>query len=136
MSQEASKGFAVQGKVQFPETVMSVCFTVHKDLPHFVAVLSNNTLVGAAVPLQPAANRREPFTNEECKLFYRKIDRGSQMVSATQAGDIFVNGEDKLMKQYGFPEEVWENIEFKKPPPAPIQELSSHSIGTTCWDYS
>jgi len=136
LSQEASKGFAVYGKVVLSDTVLSICFTTHNNLPHFVAVLSNSTLAGGAVPLKPADNRREPLTEKECQLFYRKIDRGSNMVSATQTGEIYIYGDDKLMKQYAFPEEKWENIEFKKPPPAPTQELSSHSIGTTCWDFS
>ena len=50
--------------------------------------------------------------------------------------DIYVSGEDKLLKKYEYPDQPWANIEFKKPPNAPLQELSNHSIGTVCWDVS
>jgi len=137
MSQESTKGFAVYGFIKFPGNVMSTCFTTHKDMPHILAVLSNNVLAGCAVPLKQAANRRENFTEAECKMFFRKIDRGSNMVSSSIiTGDIYVHGQDKLMKKYDFPEEKWENIEYRKAPPAPVMELSSHSIGTACWDFS
>jgi len=51
-------------------------------------------------------------------------------------GDIFVSGEDKLLKKYDYPTDLWGAIEFKKPPHAPTLELASHSIGTICWDFS
>ena len=51
---------------------------------------------------------------------YRKIDRGTNLVMAnSQNHDIFVSGEDKLLKKYDYPDQPWSAIEFKKPPAAP-----------------
>jgi hypothetical protein len=102
-----------------------------------LAVLSNNLLAGAKAPLKESDNRRVPLSEEVCPILYRKIDRGSNLVMAnSQNQDIFVSGVDKLLKQYKCPEDPWRKVEFRKPPPAPLQELNSHSIGTVCWDVS
>ena len=68
---------------------------------------------------------------------YRKVDRGSNLVmSSHSTGEIYVVGEDKILKQYDQPADLWAAIEFKKPPAAPVKEMPSHSIATTCWDVS
>jgi len=49
----------------------------------------------------------EPLTHEEVEVRYRKIDKGSQLIIANQiTGDIFVTGEDKLLKKYEYPNET------------------------------
>jgi len=70
-------------------------------------------------------------------MAYRKVDRGSNLIMANFfTGEIFVTGEDKLLKKYEYPTEKVELIDFKRAPPPPIEELLSHSIGTTSWDFS
>ena len=51
-------------------------------------------------------------------------------------GDIFVTGEDKFLKKYEYPAEAFNKIDFKKAPNAPLDELKSHDIATTCYDFS
>ena len=51
-------------------------------------------------------------------------------------GDIYVTGDDKLLKKYEYPADRIEIIDFKRAPPAPVEEMISHSIGTTCWDVA
>jgi WD40 repeat protein len=51
-------------------------------------------------------------------------------------GDIYVTGEDKLLKKYQYPTENIDSIDWKRAPPAPEEEHLSHSIGTTCWDIA
>ncbi len=68
---------------------------------------------------------------------YRKIDRGSLLVIPnTMTGDLYVTGEDKLLKKYDFPNEHFSKLDMKKAPLPPIEELKSHDIGTTCWHVS
>ena len=68
---------------------------------------------------------------------YRKIDKGMSLVTSNIfTGDIFVTGEDKFLKRYEFPTEQFSKIDFKKAPNAPIDEIKSHDIGTTCFDFS
>ena len=100
-----------------------------------LAVLSNNLLTGAKVPTRVTGTRMEPLSHEEVDVKYRKVDKGSQLVIANQVtGDIFVAGEDKLLKKYEYPNETLSQIDFKRAPQAPTEEHTSHSVGTTCWD--
>jgi hypothetical protein len=67
-------------------------------------MLANGLLAGATVPVQAAANRMEPIPESEAKILYRKVDRGSKIVMANFSnGDIFVTGDDKLLKKYEYP---------------------------------
>jgi hypothetical protein len=50
--------------------------------------------------------------------------------------DLFVVGEDKLLKKYEFPNEPFSKIDFKKAPAAPLEEHKSHDIATTCYHAS
>ena len=73
------------------------------------------------VPLATAANLREPFTDDEVSIFYRKIDNGSDLVMANPTnGDIFICGKDKILKKYEYPTDKFKGIDFKKAPNAPI----------------
>lgn len=80
----------------------------------------------------------EPIADSITKPMYRKVDRGLNIVmSNIYNGDIYLCGEDRLLKKYEYPTETYAKLDFKKPPGAPIdQELKSHDLGTTCWDYS
>lgn len=79
----------------------------------------------------------EPIPESISKPAYRKIDRGINMVmSNIYNGDIFVCGDDKLLKKYEYPTEQFNKLDFKKPPNAPLEELPSHDVGTTCWDFA
>jgi len=125
------------GYFKFCGNIQSLCFTSHDSKSSILAVLSNNLLAGAYLPAEAVENRRIPFTEEAAPVCYRKIDRGSNMVMANPStGDIFVTGEDKLLKKYAFPEDKLDACDWKMPPKVPSLELPSHSIGTSCWDYS
>jgi WD40 repeat protein len=125
------------GFFKFEGYVLSACLSNNSGVPCILACLSNNLLAGALVPLATAANLREPFTDDEVSIFYRKIDNGSDLVMANPTnGDIFICGKDKILKKYEYPTDKFKGIDFKKAPNAPIQELNSHSIGTLCWGLS
>jgi len=82
-------------------------------------------------------NRVEPIPSEEANYTYRKVDRGSNMVLSSQStSEIYVTGEDKLLKRYEFPTDKMIQIDFKRAPPAPVEEHFSHSIGTNCFDIN
>ena len=84
-----------------------------------------------------AQNRMIPMPAAEANILYRKIDKGSNLVISNEiTGDIFVSGEDKLLKKYELPAETITQIDVKRAPVAPVEEHNSHSIGTTCWDVT
>lgn len=102
-----------------------------------VVVLSNNLLGSATVPTKAASNRMIPLHADEANVLYRKIDKGSKLVITNEVtGDIFVTGEDRLLKKYEFPSEKIDQIDIKRAPVAPIEEHTSHPIGTTTYDVS
>ena len=102
-----------------------------------VVVLSNNLLGAATVPTKAAINRMIPMPAEEANILYRKIDKGSNLVMTNEiTGEIFVCGDDRLLKKYEFPAEKITQIDTKRAPVAPVEEHQSHSIGTTSWDIS
>jgi len=46
----------------------------------------------------------EAYPDEEACVVYRKIDRNSRIVITNYTnGDIFVSGDDKLLKKYEYP---------------------------------
>jgi WD40 repeat protein len=51
-------------------------------------------------------------------------------------GDLYVTGDDKLLKKYDYPNEHFSKLDMKKAPIPPVEELKSHDIGTTCWHSS
>ena len=104
-----------------------------------IALLSNSLLAGINLPekLDGSINRMEPLPESITKPFYRKIDKGMTLIMANVFnGDIFVSGEDRFLKKYEYPSDPISKIDFKRAPNAPIEELKSHDIGTTCWDIS
>jgi hypothetical protein len=51
-------------------------------------------------------NRIEPIPASDSNILYRKVDKGSNIVMhCVSTGDIFVCGEDKLLKRYEYPNE-------------------------------
>lgn len=119
--------------------MLSATFTSHNGLTALLVLLENNLLAGATVPLKPIENRRVPISDEESSIFYRKIDKGLNLIMAnhvTQELFLVGSGQDKVMKKYEFPNEKFEKLDLKKPPTAPLEEIPSHSIGTNCWHIS
>ncbi len=48
---------------------------------------------------------------------YRKVDKGSYIVmQCISNGDIYVTGEDKLLKRYEYPNEKISKIDWKRAP--------------------
>ena len=79
----------------------------------------------------------EPLPDILTKPMYRKIDRGINIViSNIYNSEIYVCGDDKFLKKYEYPNEHITKIDFKKAPNAPLEELKSHDLHTTCWDFS
>jgi hypothetical protein len=117
LSQDPSQKFQVNGYVQFDGKVLSAAFHVEKGEPQILALLENNLLAGAKVPQRVTGTRMEPLSHEEVEVRYRKVDRGSALVIANQlTGDIFVTGDDKLLKKYEYPSETMEQMDFKRAP--------------------
>lgn len=116
----------------------STCFCVHDNQVRVLALLSNATLCGFHLPEKPQdGTKMEQLSEAVTKPLYRKIDKGMSLVTSNIfTGDIFVTGEDKFLKRYEFPAEHFSKIDFKKAPNAPIDEIKSHDIGTTCFDFS
>ena len=92
------------GFFRFEGLVHSACFVKHDGQTKVLAMLANGLLAGVNVPVQPAANRIEPYPEADAPILYRKVDRGSKMVMANyHTGDIYLTGTDKLLKKYEFP---------------------------------
>lgn len=137
LSAEAEREFQVLGYVKFTGFVESATFCIKEGKLRIVAILSNCLLAGATVPMGSAENRMEPFADDIADIKYRKIDKNSNLVISNHTnGDIFVSGEDRLLKKYDYPVDQLKHLDFKRAPPAPIEEFNSHSIGTTCFDVS
>jgi WD40 repeat protein len=136
LSQSAAQAFEVLGFLEFDAKVCSASFVKNDGKLKVMAVLSNNLLGVANAPSKPCANRMVPMPQEEAEIAYRKIDKASALVIANEAleDNIYVTGDDKLLKKYEFPTDKISQIDTKRAPPAPIEEHESHSIGTTCWD--
>jgi WD40 repeat protein len=58
------------------------------------------------------------------------------IIPNSQTGDLWVTGEDKLLKKYEFPSEHFSKLDMKKAPVPPVEEIKSHDVGTTCWHSS
>lgn len=102
-----------------------------------VTVLTNNLIGAATIPTKAAPNRMIPMPADEANIVYRKIDKGSNLVITNEVtGDLFVSGDDRLLKKYDFPTEKIDQIDIKRAPMAPVEEHTSHPIGTTTWDVS
>ena len=137
LSQEAGQKFVVLGYITFEGTIKSASFAKVDGEVRVVAVLHNNLLAGAVVPTRPAENRLEPLPDSVAKPLYRKIDRGSNLVITTfSGGEILVTGEDKLLKTYEYPTEKIDQIDWKRAPAPPAEEVNSHAVGTACWHES
>ena len=103
----SAERYVVKGFVRFDGTILSACFHKEDGVDRLLVVLSNNLLACADVPKNVAINRMEPIPADESNVRYRKVDRGSQIVmSCFATKDIWVTGEDKLIKKYQLPNEV------------------------------
>jgi len=137
VSQEVETEFDVYGHIVLEGYVSNGCFTIHENETKGLAVLSNTTIVGFSLPKKIPELRMEPIDQGIVKPLYRKVDRGLNLIiSNIYNGDIFALGDDRQLKKYEFPTEQFAKLDFKKPPGAPVEELKSHDLGTTCWDFS
>jgi len=137
MSQQVEKEFEVLGHYVFPGFVLGTSFVTDNGDLRGLAVLSNNLLVGFHLPSKAAKNKMEQYPESQIQPKYAKIDRGVNMVVGNvYNGDILVCGEDRFLKKYEFPQEAFSRIDFRKPPPAPVEEFKSHDLSTVCCDFS
>ena len=59
------------------------------------------------------------------------------IITSSLTTRFFVTGEDKYLKQYDlWPQDSFENLDWRKPPIQPNEEYVSHSIGTKCFSFS
>ena len=94
-------------------------------------------MTGSFVPATESPNRMEPIPKEDARTKFRKVDRGSNHIMFCEATNgIYVTGTDKLLKQYRYPSEDLDTLDFRSPPEDPEEELTSHAVGTTCWHES
>ena len=104
-------GFQVLAFIQFNAKVCSASFLAIDGVMKVVTVISNNLIGAATVPTKAASNRMIPMPAEEANILYRKIDKGSNFIITNEVtGDIFVSGDDRLLKKYDFPTEKIEQI--------------------------
>jgi hypothetical protein len=143
MSQRPEDEFQVFGFVTLEGYVLSCAFTHHENKLCVASVLTNATLSAFTMPEaefssgKVQGNIKESLPESLVNPVYRKIDRGSLMVIPnTMTGDLYVTGDDKLLKKYEFPNEHFSKLDMKKAPIPPVEELKSHDIGTTCWHLS
>lgn len=143
MSQRPEDEFQVFGFVTLEGYVLSCAFTHHDNKLSVVSVLTNATLSAFTMPEaefssgKVQGNIKESLPESLVNPVYRKVDRGSLLVIPnTMTGDLYVTGEDKLLKKYDFPNEHFSKLDMKKAPIPPVEELKSHDIGTTCWHLS
>jgi len=101
-------------------------------------VLSNNLIQVSKIPLEKEQNRLIAVPQERTHASYRKVDRGTNMIlTSSLTTRFFVTGEDKYLKQYDlWPQDSFENLDWRKPPIQPNEEYASHSIGTKCYSFS
>ena len=117
MSQRGEEEYNVYGFIQFCANVLSACFINIDGVTRIVAVLSNNLLAGADAPTEATSNRMEPIPDREANPAYRKIDKGCVLAIANWVtGDIYITGDDKLLKKYDYPTELLMSIDFKRVP--------------------
>lgn len=116
---------------------------MHDNKLKVISVLTNATLSAFTLPVEQfisksiIMNCKETLGEDLVHPVYRKIDRGSNLVITNiYNGDLFVTGEDKLLKRYEFPTDHFSKLDMKKAPLPPIEEHKSHDIGTTCWHIS
>ena len=143
MSQKPEDDFKVFGFVTLEGYVNSCAFHTHENKLMVTAVLTNATLAAFMIPVvefnsgKVQTNIKDSLPEDLVHPVYRKIDRGSTLViTNTMTGDIYVTGDDKLLKKYDFPNEHFSKLDMKKAPVPPLEELKSHDIGTTCWSVS
>lgn len=123
--------------------IESSAFAVHDNKLKVITVLSNATLGAFTVPVDDftskkiVGNIKESLPEEVVHPVYRKIDRGAHLVIPNiYNGDIYVSGDDKLLKKYEFPQDHFSKLDLKKAPLPPIEEHKSHDISTICWHIS
>jgi WD40 repeat protein len=142
-SQRPEDDFEVYGFVTLEGYVNFSSFTAHDNKLKVVSVLSNSTLCAFTVPVDDfiskkiVGNIKESLPEEVAHPVYRKIDKGATLVIPNIfTGDLYVTGEDKLLKKYEFPTDHISKLDMKKAPLPPIEEHKSHDIGTNCWHLS
>ena len=82
-------------------------------------------------------NLREPIPDDVSFPMYSKVDTGTYMINSDpESGDIYITGDDKFLKKYPIPNDTYDQIDWSKPAPTPLEEYKSHGIVTTCFDFS
>jgi WD40 repeat protein len=133
LHQTADKGFEYLGFVKAQSQVVSNEWILNEGKMKLLVILKNDLLMGLDLDWQ-VENNREPI---KCQEFFRKIDRGMKLIVPNPStGDIFISGEDKLLKKYEYPKEEFGKIEWRKPPGVPLEEFRGHGLQATCKTYS
>lgn len=143
LSQRPEDEFEVYGFVTMEGYVDSSSFTIHEGKLMVVTVLSNSTIGAFTIPVEDfnskkiVGNIKESLPEDVVHTVYRKIDKGAHLVIPnTTTGDLYVTGDDKLLKKYDFPTDHISKLDMKKAPIPPVEEHKSHDVGTTCWHIS
>lgn len=137
-SQKCVNNYTVFGFLQMSGIVMSMSF-IFKDNVFWVgAILSNNILQVCKLPYERQANRLAPIPDNLTETMYRKVDPGTNRIMSSKINlNIFVAGDDKYLKLYdSWPNEHYEDLDWRKPALQPKEEFISHSIGTTSHHFS
>ena len=138
LSQKAEENYTIYGFVEMDGYILSVAFGFRDGLVYACTVLSNNLMQTARVPTVLQDDRMNPMADEFTDKKCRKLDRGSNIIiSSKLTSKLFVTGEDKYLKEYElWPQDSFLSVDWRKPCIQANNEYVSHSIATTCYDFS
>ena len=116
---ETSK-FRVIGHVQMEENVISMCWSKN----YVLALLRNGLLAYFEAPRPEEPSKLEPL---QVQVKFRYIEGKQVAASQTQ---VYVAGASKQVYIYEFPSQSLSEIDMRKSPPQPYDNLPAHEIMT------
>ena len=115
---------------------MGGTWIVEKGETKLLVTLSNAFIATVKAPNISERDTSEP--SSEAAL-YRRVDCGMKMaIFNPMTKDIFVTGDDKYIKKYGFPALPWEQAKewILKAPEDPLLEYEGHPMPSNTWSIN
>jgi len=119
ISQKSSENFTIYGYLKMDGYILSLQYAYNAEgLLYAAAILSNNLIQVAFLPLSKAEDRMNPLPEGVFHKFVRKVDRGTNMILTSKLSNkFFVSGDDRYLKQYDiFPSDTYLGVDWRKPP--------------------
>jgi WD40 repeat protein len=106
LSGDASTEFEFIGWTKVKGKILSTSLIVDNLVSKVLCVLDNSLFVSINVPTDFRGRKQDDIGDETAKPLYRKVDKGmTQIIVNHSNNDIFLSGDDKLLKKYQLPEE-------------------------------